>query len=314
MAPASRGPRLGSHRCALACVLLVAVAAAEEVNYRGVDLFSEARGELRGIYIALETAMMDLKLAPLHTAFLGAHATMSVHQPFVHVNVMEFSAACVQLSDATSLLEIGWMVNPGRYGDQRPHLYVYYTNSSRQEEGHVDCYDLDCGLFAPSSRLVRVGQALSTLSTTSGQLGQAMLVASISKDKKSGTWRARVGRDTVGHWPASTFGGRPASFASFGGQVVNSWPLGMHTRTAMGSGVRPNRPTGPVGRFEKIMYTDQDGKEHDAATALAETTLMRPCYDLKHEWEPINKEHSKGARQPLSSFMYGGGGFAVDCP
>ncbi|KAL5704117.1 hypothetical protein ACHQM5_022590 [Ranunculus cassubicifolius] len=75
-------------------------------------------------------AGIDTKVDPktLKAIKRGVYSSVSVHNP--QINSGQWSAAIISVRRGFDFIRVGWMVNPGLYGDKRTHLFtqwqVYY--------------------------------------------------------------------------------------------------------------------------------------------------------------------------------------------
>ena len=131
--------------------------------------------------------------------------------------------------------EAGWTVDPGKFGDNNTHFFIYWTNDNYQSTG---CYDLDCVGFVQTDHSVTPGVYFSTISSDGG----TQYVVELSWEKSSSTsnwWLLWQGTTWLGYYPTSQYThgmATQASFTGYGGEVYNSEPGGRHTSTQMGSG------------------------------------------------------------------------------
>ena len=84
----------------------------------------------------------------------GALGTFLVEAPFVAaMDSHSLAELAIESSDGQQIVEVGWTVDPGQFGDSRPHLFVYHWVN-----GLPSCYD-GCG-FVPTSATTTAGMPL----------------------------------------------------------------------------------------------------------------------------------------------------------
>ncbi|KAL3697609.1 hypothetical protein R1sor_011685 [Riccia sorocarpa] len=141
-----------------------------------------------------------------HHEFRGASATFSMWQPYVELP-SEFSLAQIWITagnyqdNSLNSIEVGWQVCEEIYGDNLPHLFVFWT---RDAYNSTHCYKY-----------------------------------AYLRDAGNEIWVLALDGENVGYWPASLFNllnDGVATNVDWGGEIVNSEPDGRHTKTVMGSG------------------------------------------------------------------------------
>ncbi|XP_047313237.1 uncharacterized protein LOC124916548 [Impatiens glandulifera] len=230
----------------------------------------------------------------------GAKATINVWDPSIQ-EVNEFSLSQIWVlsgsfdgSDLNSI-EAGWQVSPELYGDSRPRLFTYWTSDSYEATG---CYNLLCAGFIQTNSRIAIGAAISPVSSSDGS--QFDITILIWKDPKLGNWWMSFGDNTlVGYWPVELFThlADRATMVEWGGEVVNSRPDGLHTRTQMGSGRFADDGFGKASYFRNLEVVDSDNSLSSVRdiSILAENTN---CYNIKSSYTKEWGTH----------FYYGGPG------
>ncbi|XP_074572415.1 protein neprosin-like [Curcuma longa] len=192
--------------------------------------------------------------------YYGAKASINVWAPKV-TSSSEFSLSQIWIisgSFGTDLntIEAGWQVSPQLYGDSSPRFFTYWTTDAYQATG---CYNLLCSGFIQTNNMIAIGAAISPVSTPSG--GQFDISLLVWKDPNHGNWWLELGSGTlVGYWPAFLFShlSEHASMVQFGGEVVNTQPMGEHTSTQMGSGQFAGEGFGRASYFRNLQVVDWD--------------------------------------------------------
>ncbi|XP_057425626.1 uncharacterized protein LOC130718991 [Lotus japonicus] len=109
--------------------------------------------------------------------FLGGKGDIKVCWPTVEKDD-EYSTSQVSLLNGEAyndyeLVEAGWMVNPGVYGDRSTRLFVYWTADGSRKTG---CFDLTCPGFIQTSNEIALGAAISPISLP-GDLGYTITIS-----------------------------------------------------------------------------------------------------------------------------------------
>jgi len=112
----------------------------------------------------------------------------------------------VESSDQMQIIEEGWTVDPGQFGDTLPHLFIYHWIN-----GVGTCYDA-CGFVQVSSTILP-GMALTPGQTLAAEINYA-----------DGNWNIYVGGTLVGYFPGSIWSGDFTSLelAQWFGEVAAS--------------------------------------------------------------------------------------------
>ncbi|KAG6532604.1 hypothetical protein ZIOFF_006453 [Zingiber officinale] len=192
--------------------------------------------------------------------YYGAKASINVWAPKV-TSPSEFSLSQIWIisgSFGTDLntIEAGWQVSPQLYGDTSPRFFTYWTSDAYQATG---CYNLLCSGFIQTNNMIAIGVAISPVSKPTG--GQFDISLLVWKDPNHGNWWLELGSGTlVGYWPSFLFShlSEHASMVQFGGEVVNSRPMGEHTSTQMGSGRFASEGFGQASYFRNLQVVDWD--------------------------------------------------------
>ncbi|THU65833.1 hypothetical protein C4D60_Mb05t07820 [Musa balbisiana] len=192
--------------------------------------------------------------------YYGAKASLNVWAPKVS-SPDEFSLSQIWLISGTfgtdlNTIEAGWQVSPQLYGDTSPRFFTYWTSDAYQATG---CYNLLCSGFIQTNNMIAIGAAISPVSAYSG--GQYDLSLLVWKDPDHGNWWLELGSGVLlGYWPSFLFThlSEHASMVQFGGEIVNTQPLGLHTSTEMGSGHYAGEGFGKASYFRSLQVVDWD--------------------------------------------------------
>ncbi|CAN0878091.1 hypothetical protein LINGRAHAP2_LOCUS12283, partial [Linum grandiflorum] len=229
----------------------------------------------------------------------GINADMSVWNPKIKPN--ESSSSQIWLTNGggpeLEAIEAGWMVTSSK---PHPALFVYWTADGYGASG---CYNLECSGFVQTSSKLAIGAFINPVSIYDGE--QSAVSFKIYKDFKTGHWWLNVLGADVGYWPVGLFAKlkTSAQLLMWGGKVVNTNPLGIHTSTQMGSGHFPSEGYRKAAWFKNLEYIDESGVFRYAADISSEAT--RPgCYDVQvPKWD----------KELGASFLYGGPGLSIKC-
>ncbi|KAL8241715.1 hypothetical protein R6Q59_012017 [Mikania micrantha] len=213
--------------------------------------------------------------------FYGTKAIFNVWNPKVQENE-EFSLAQTWLAagsyvdSSINTIEAGWQVCPVIYGDHRTRLFIYWTSDAYKKTG---CYNLDCPGFVQTSNKYVIGGSLSGISQMYGI--QYELTIQIWKGGANGDWWMQVNGENIGYWPSSLFKGlrRSAQNIQWGGEVVNSRKLGLHTTTQMGSGQFPGQGYGRASYVRNILTLDRPNAPFTTPKDV-NTDHQPNCYDI----------------------------------
>ncbi|CAN8294362.1 unnamed protein product [Cochlearia groenlandica] len=237
--------------------------------------------------------------------YFGAKASINVWAPKVQ-NQYEFSLSQIWIISGSfgndlNTIEAGWQVSPELYGDNYPRFFTYWTNDAYQATG---CYNLLCSGFVQTNNQIAIGAAISPSSSYKG--GQFDVTLLIWKDPKHGNWWLEFGSGIlVGYWPSFLFTHlrEHASMVQYGGEVVNSSPLGAHSSTQMGSGYFAEEGFTKSSYFRNIQIVDWDNNLVPSPN-LRLLSDHPNCYDIKG-----------GSNRAWGNyFYYGGPGKNPKCP
>lgn len=162
---------------------------------------------------------------------IGQTDTISLWSPYVNTGANQiFSLAqswTVGTTGTTQTAEVGWQNYPGKYGDERSRLFIYWTADSYQNTG---CYNLDCSAFVQTNSNWYFGGPFTNYSTVGGTQYEFLAQFYLYQ----GNWWLGLGTPGnvtwVGYYPASLYGSGPmstsAQLVEFGSESVGStsWP------------------------------------------------------------------------------------------
>ncbi|KAL3676526.1 hypothetical protein R1sor_026474 [Riccia sorocarpa] len=172
---------------------------------------------------------------PNSDLYRGAKGYFNVWKPYVELS-REFSLSQMWISAGSysqnnlNTIEVGWQVCKNLYGDDSPHLFVYWTRDAYNSTG---CYILACpGFVQTSSKWVVGGASVLAVSQTNGT--QYELQVMVFLDQVKDVWWLLVNEEYVGYWPNSLF--TTLKSGAHHVEFVNSQTGDRHTQTDMGSG------------------------------------------------------------------------------
>ncbi|CAG7873917.1 unnamed protein product [Brassica rapa] len=278
----------------------------------------------KGHQVRLHYAIMGAR----NGKFYGTEVVINLWKPYVQVPD-EFSLAQTWIvsgsGSSLNTIEAGWQVYPELYDDNRPRFFVYWTVSSlfqmiyaylptfvifyfaklfRDGYRRTGCYNLLCSGFVQTSNRYSVGGAYNIVSRYGGTQYDISIL--IWKDRKTGNWWLRVGKDIIGYWPGKLFTslGNGATRVEWGGEIVNLKTGGKHTSTDMGSGHFAYEG------YKKASYV-RNLKIVDGTNTLREPKSLYYFAD-KHNCYNV-KTGNAGTSWGIH-FFYGGPGRNVKCP
>ncbi|RVW47011.1 hypothetical protein CK203_102570 [Vitis vinifera] len=157
-----------------------------------------------------------------------------------------YLAGGVDVSD----ISVGWTVYEPRYGDNKTHLFTYWTADNGATTG---CYDLLCPGFILTNPDFPLGLTLPSSTYRGAQYDLKMRV---SKDPKTGHWWLFVADIEFGYWPKQLFSFFGAARELYwGGEVFSpSQPF-----PPMGSGHFPEEGAGAACFMRALKYQYEDG-------------------------------------------------------
>ncbi|KAM3699568.1 hypothetical protein ACJW31_05G034900 [Castanea mollissima] len=220
--------------------------------------------------------------------FYGAHASINVWKPTVS-NDGEMSISQIWVvagpEDQINTMEAGW------------------RSDGYQKTG---CQNLECPGFVQTNKNIVLGSPIVDVSSYSSK--QVDIGITIYKNNEN--WWLKVNDQLVGYWPQSifTYLASSATELDWGGEIYNSKPGGLHTKTQMGSGHFPNEGYGKASYFQNIQYVDSKGNFIDAEVERLVPDATKPsCYNID-----VQNDKSGGSG---THFYFGGPGYSKDkCP
>ncbi|KAL3676521.1 hypothetical protein R1sor_026469 [Riccia sorocarpa] len=250
--------------------------------------------------------------SPGGALYRGANGYFNVWKPTVELSG-EFSLSQLWITagsyDQNNLntIEVGWQVYKDIYGDDQPHLFVYWTRDAYKSTG---CYNLACPGFVQVSTSLVVGGSLSSfVSQTNG--AQYEIQVLVFWDQGTNAWWLNINGQNIGYWPNSLFttltGG--ANNVDWGGEIVNSETGNRHTQTDMGSGQFAQTGFQKAAFIRSLQTVNQQNQLVDAPLIPADVLVTNAnCYSAQ-----TFQDTSAGSTWRTYLF-FGGPGFSNACP
>lgn len=235
----------------------------------------------------------------------GAESTLNVWKAYTEKS-SEFSLSQIWVTEGggQETVEAGWQVYRNRHilNPKDPYFFIYSTQDGYNQTG---CYDLTCNDFVQTNNAVVIGGRWTNQSVVGGAQYSTPIL--IQKDGTTGHWWIAVDGVYAGYYPRTLYDTNgirdQAALVDFGGEIVNTWPSGRHTKTDMGSGYKPSAGFGYAAYQRTIRYVNTSNQY--ATPSLIETRTDSGCYD-------IDTFYASGAWK--THFYFGGEGYGAACP
>lgn len=179
--------------------------------------------------------------------------------------------------DSSEVIQAGWDVSPGIYGDQEPHLYVTWTTDQYKKV----CYNFDCEGYKQSSSSIVPGHKIGPVSEYNGT--QREITLKIQKDANSGDWNLYFGNNgetLVGYWPKALF----TTIADSAEQISIGGTVGFDDddlSPPMGSGHFSTEGEKRAAYISEIQFADPNGDLYTPSDDSFELWADRKdCYDI----------------------------------
>ncbi|WP_158628759.1 neprosin family prolyl endopeptidase [Dyella choica] len=209
---------------------------------------------------------------------IGQTDTINLWSPYVDTGADQiFSLAqswTVGTTGTTQTAEVGWQNYPGKYGDERSRLFIYWTADGYQSTG---CYNLDCSAFVQTNSSWYFGGPFSNYSTVGGAQYEFLAQYYLYQ----GNWWLGLGTPGnvtwVGYYPASLYGSGPMSTSAqlieFGSESVGStsWP-------AEGSGNFASAGWSYAGYQRQVWYWAPGGAAYWVSLSVGQPSPS--CYTI----------------------------------
>ncbi len=153
---------------------------------------------------------------------LGGNSNLNVWSPYVNTSAGEVFSLSQEWyvggsGSGTQTEEVGWIVYPALFGDEKPHLFIFSTPDNYA----TGCWNGSCGDFVQVADKGILGASL-----TSSTLGGAQYDISAEYYLYSGNWWLSYQGTWIGYYPGSMYrGGQNTKYAQsiqFGTESVGS--------------------------------------------------------------------------------------------
>ncbi|KAM0904933.1 hypothetical protein ACQ4PT_017712 [Festuca glaucescens] len=177
-------------------------------------------------------------------------------------------------------IQVGWHINPDRYGDSHTHFYTLWTRDGYETTG---CFNMDCpGFIRVDGAVIAPGDAIHHVSDVPGVHAQNITLR-VNKDKKTGDWWVYYGFNNiptgVGYFPKSLFSylAQKATRVAFGAFVRSKRS---NPTPPMGSGALPNGGMGRPASFTDLRFIDHEGNSRPIMADLPKTVTDEKCHSI----------------------------------
>ena len=153
---------------------------------------------------------------------LGGNSNLNVWSPYVNTSAGEVFSLSQEWyvggsGSGTQTEEVGWVVYPAMFGDEKAHLFIFSTPDNYA----TGCWNNSCGDFVQVA-----GGAILGASLTSSTLGGAQYDISAEYYLYNGNWWLSYQGTWIGYYPGSMYrGGQNTKYAQqiqFGTESVGS--------------------------------------------------------------------------------------------
>jgi Neprosin len=165
--------------------------------------------------------------------------------------------------------EVGWVVYPAMFGDEKPHLFIFSTPDGYD----TGCWDNSCGDFVVVKDGGDIGASLSPTSVLDG----AQYEIALQYQFTGGNWWVCVAGTCIGYYPGSMYHGgqntKHAQEIEFGTEAVGTtvWP-------PAGSGQWPSKGYKYAAYQRDLFYINTSGKS--VWDSLTPDISSPKCYSI----------------------------------
>ncbi|XP_030503905.2 protein neprosin-like [Cannabis sativa] len=187
----------------------------------------------------------------------GGGVIMSLHGLATTIKP-HYSVSHMTIKNGPDTIQVGWMVNPGLYGDSHTHAFIF------SQAGGRSCFYTHCPGFVIVNTEIPLDQVYKLLS----KRGEAVYVTQffIYRDAINGNWWLEYGKDgtQIGFWPGRIFSSlnTGSNHVEWGGEAYT--PPGQKP-TRMGNGFRPRGDSRKDAFMDQITIIDESHKQVIAA-------------------------------------------------
>jgi hypothetical protein len=251
----------------------------------------------------------------------GLQFFMNIWSPTTNSSDHSISQMWVLNSAVTDSAEAGWTVDPSQFGDNRPHLFIYWTDNGYNApgvSGNAGCYNLNCTGFVQTDKSVTLGGAYT--STSSSGATQWWAEVTWAKASATGSWWFFYQGKPIGYIPASKYTHglqTQADLVQFGGEVnsPNNPPGGTHTTTQMGSGKFSSAGCAEAAFQSHVQYVNTSYNTVDVTPTGNIEDTVTSCYDYSTGYENSSTCYIgvQSAFQNGYFQFFGGPGYSSTC-
>lgn len=249
----------------------------------------------------------------------GMQFFMNIWSPTTNSSDHSISQMWVLNTAQTNSAEAGWTVDPTRFGDNRTHLFIFWTdNGYNTTSGNAGCYDLNCTGFVQTSSAATLGGAFSSISSPGGT--QWWVELTWAKTSATGSWWLFYQGKAIGYIPASTYTHglqTQADLVEFGGEVnsPNNPPGGTHTTTQMGSGKFPSTGCAEAAFQSHVQYVNTNYNTIDVVPNGNVEDTSSSCYNYSTGYERSSTCYSGTQSTFQNGYFqfFGGPGYSTSC-
>ncbi|KAF2919631.1 protein neprosin [Oryza sativa Japonica Group] len=205
------------------------------------------------------------------------------------LNVQQGQSSSAQIllvddsSNAVSVIQSGWHVDPDRESDTQTRLVTYWTADDYHKTG---CMNMLCPGFVLLSRTTSPGMVLTTGS----------IPLNMTKDIQTGNWQVVVGDEVVGYFPKEIINGMSGGTEVQMGGIVYASPG--QKSPPMGNGIQPVH--GGNYRAARFTWVAAQGAR------IANWTVARDVADINIYDATVTSSSGTGPEGAV--FEYGGPG------
>jgi len=212
---------------------------------------------------------------------LGGSSNLNVWDPYVNTSDGEtFSLSqewYVGGSGAgTQTEEVGWVVYPAMFGDERTHFFIFSTpDDYNQYDPSHNCWNNTCGDFVQVADSGLLGNYFSTVSSTGG----TQYDFSAEYYLYEGNWWLSFQGTWIGYYPGSFYGGGQNAYYAqqiqFGTESVGSyiWP-------GEGSGAWPSTGWSNAAYQRELWYIAPGSSYASYWDSLSPYIPSPACYSI----------------------------------
>ncbi|XP_019174271.1 PREDICTED: uncharacterized protein LOC109169837 [Ipomoea nil] len=228
--------------------------------------------------------------------FTGARATMTIWKPKLNAD-NQYSSGSLYVEDGDNQIRVGWIVNPGLYGDSRTRLFSRWTSDNYEKTG---CYINRCPGFVITSNVVPLDYGFPQTSKSYGE--QFDVTLEMHKGTPTSDWELYYNGNLLGTWTRSIFSkmGESARQLRFGGEIYE--PENEDNSPQMGSGTFKYKKYDRTAYMRRLAYSDPVKGDFSVGDAMILQVQESRCFLAGAQ------AYNSGDDWWRYSFIYGGTG------